>query len=348
MKTPLQRSIHLLVLAGLWIIGCQKISEPDPVITSFTVTAKVITGVADLKPNNYVNDVNLTWTRAKIINCDSITYTVLYRDTLVRKLTDTTFIIHNVGNNTTATGLVIARTNKGITTSSPFSINSGIAPRFRIKKWSRSSVSLKYDNYTAYTYDSLGRLASYYDFTGKHYRGQTTILKYDQLGRLISINGLPNGDNTGAFEIYLTTYEYDLKGNPGLVRTFYSTYQKLPLELKREVYFEYNDANLPIKATYTGSSYTTIYTYGNSNMIQIEQSDNQGNKNGPYIYQYGRSPNPFYGLLGYTEFSAMNVTYSQNNVIGLKGTITYDSNGLMKTRNNENNDSYETFEYESY
>ncbi|QMW04057.1 hypothetical protein [Spirosoma foliorum] len=345
---------YIIILLSIGLFACQRNNEPNPELSPFTVTAKPILGVADLKPTQFVYDIQLTWTKAKATIGDSITYSVVYKDTLAKNLTDTTLIIPNVGNNSTVSGIVIAKSSQGLSASAQFSITVGTAPKFRIKSWSVESSTFRYYTLTKYHYDSLGRLDYFITADAKQcctiYKAtQRTVLKYNQIGQLISVEGLPNGDNTGFYENYLTTYEYDGSGNLTLAKNYSTQYQQPPQKLGSMIQYEYNNEKLPIKATYISSSSKEIdtYTYKNDNLIQIDRTDGLGNSYSSIFYQYDKNPNPFYGLIRFTEYTDFSVTFSKN-THAFQNIIT-DSNGLIvKKVSTGSNDRTETFEYESY
>ncbi|QJD80057.1 hypothetical protein [Spirosoma rhododendri] len=131
-----------------WFVGCTTLREPEPIPNhppaSFAVKPT-------LAPNN--TDVVLTWTRAKDPDGDPVTYAVVYKDTLVRNLTDTTYVIKNAGYEITATGSVVAYDSHRASTAASFSQVTGLA-RLRIKSVGTESRK------TVYSYDSQNRLAS--------------------------------------------------------------------------------------------------------------------------------------------------------------------------------------------
>jgi hypothetical protein len=131
--------ILLISLVVLSFVSCKKNNEPEPNLppSAFRVTAKVAG-----------TDVVLTWTRAKDPNGDPVTYAVVYKDTLAKNLTDTTFTIKNVGYSTTAAGSVIARDNQKATTSAPFSSTTGANPYVAIPdvKFEKALIELKIDD----------------------------------------------------------------------------------------------------------------------------------------------------------------------------------------------------------
>lgn len=341
----------LMTIMGLWAIGCQKKDAPLPTIPPFTVTVKQRTGVADLKPSRFVNDLALTWNKAKAPNGDLVTYAVVYKDTLTKNLADTTFTIPNVGDNILVTGSIVAKTKQGLTTAMPFNFTSGMAPRLRIKKWISQSDTYKYYNFITYTYDNMGRLASFNSQQGKvccFTTGQTTVLKYNQLGQLISVEGLPNGDTTGQFFAYLDTYEYDSKGNPVLIKNYTSPiYQQTPLVYRSDDKHDYDATGLLIKSTISNPSSQAVYdyVYSNGNMISIKDNDRSTTN----TYQYDDKPNPFYGLLSSSLRTPATSIYSKNNVISTGATYTYDSAGIIvKAVSSDPKLRIDMYEYEQY
>jgi len=135
-------------------MGCNTLPEPEPIPnrppTSFLVASA-------LAPNN--TDVVLTWTRAKDPDGDPVTYTVVYKDTLVRGLTDTTYTIRSAGYETTATGTVVAYDSHWASSTTSFSQTTG-QPRLRIK-----SVGAE-KRRTVFEYDSQNRLSTVFTMDG--------------------------------------------------------------------------------------------------------------------------------------------------------------------------------------
>lgn len=352
MRVNVPYFLFLMMTVTLGTVGCKHEDDFQPTISPFTVAVKQRTGVADLKPSHFVNDLVLTWGKAKIPNGDSVTYTVVYKDTLAKNLIDTTFIISNVGDKTTVSGFVVAKTKRGLAASIPFNYTSGMAPRARIKKWISQSETFKYYTVTTYNYDSLGRLTSFNSQEGKvccFTYGQTTVLTYNRFGQLSRVEALPNGDNTGQFPTYLNTYEYDGKGKLSLIKHYSPPlyYQQTPLEYKYDEKLNYDATGLLVRSTVLNSSYqiTYDYTYKNGNLILLKYS----NREDSFAYRYDDKPNPFYGLLVSSRQTPAYYTYSINNVVTAGATNTYDSSGLLiKSVSSDPKVSVNTFEYETY
>ncbi|WP_460973427.1 leucine-rich repeat domain-containing protein [Spirosoma migulaei] len=121
-RTPL---LVVIILLNVLLISCNKSNDPDPNLppAAFTISGK-------LAPNG--PHLVLTWTKAKDPNGDPVTYTVFWKDTLTRTLTDTTYTLRNVHYNTTVVGSVIAKDSKKASTLSSFSIAVGAEPYLTI------------------------------------------------------------------------------------------------------------------------------------------------------------------------------------------------------------------------
>ncbi|WP_080054775.1 leucine-rich repeat domain-containing protein [Spirosoma aerolatum] len=112
--------VPLLLLSAL-IVRCKSGNDPEPNSppSAFTIKAQVIPIGADIV---------LTWTKAKDPEGDRVTYTVVWKDTLTRYLTDTTYTLRNVGYNTSVVGSVIARDARKAATPVSFSVTVGAEP----------------------------------------------------------------------------------------------------------------------------------------------------------------------------------------------------------------------------
>lgn len=108
----------LVVLAGWGLIRCKQPDALGPNLPPSPFSIKAT-------PSPGGNDVVLNWTSAKDPNGDPVTYSVVYKDTLIKDLIDTTFTIPNVGYYTTASGSVIARDNHGASTTANFILTTG-------------------------------------------------------------------------------------------------------------------------------------------------------------------------------------------------------------------------------
>ena len=110
-------------MSGHWL---QKNTEIDPDLppTSFTVLAKLATNKTD---------VVLTWIKAIDPNGDPVTYSVVYKDTLVQHLTDTTYTLKNIDYNTVVVGKIIAFDSHNASTLASFSITTGTKPLARLR-----------------------------------------------------------------------------------------------------------------------------------------------------------------------------------------------------------------------
>lgn len=107
-----------ILLFSLWLGGCKNSDSPDPNLPPlpYTVTATLSSSGIDIV---------LNWTKAKDPNGDPITYSIAYKDTLVKNLSDTTFTISNIGYNVAVIGTVIAFDSHKASTSSAFTITTG-------------------------------------------------------------------------------------------------------------------------------------------------------------------------------------------------------------------------------
>ena len=132
--------LSLAALLSFFFEAC-KHNDPEPNLppAAFTVTAKLAASGTD---------VVLTWTKAKDPNGDPVTYAVVYKDTLAKNLTDTTYTIKNVAYSTTVAGTVIASDNQKASTPASFSIASGVNPYVTIPdvNFEKALVALKIDD----------------------------------------------------------------------------------------------------------------------------------------------------------------------------------------------------------
>ncbi|WP_143100729.1 leucine-rich repeat domain-containing protein [Spirosoma endophyticum] len=132
--------LSLAALLSFFFESCKN-NDPEPNLapSAFTVTAKMAASGTD---------VVLTWTKAKDPNGDPVTYAVVYKDTLAKNLTDTTYTIKNVAYSTTVAGTVVASDNQKASTPASFSITSGVNPYVTIPdvNFEKALVAAKIDD----------------------------------------------------------------------------------------------------------------------------------------------------------------------------------------------------------
>gem|GEM_PF-4427376 len=301
-----------------WFMGCNTLPEPEPIPnrppTSFLVASA-------LAPNN--TDVVLTWTRAKDPDGDPVTYTVVYKDTLVRGLTDTTYTVRNAGYETTATGTVVAYDSHRASSTTSFSQATG-QPRLRIKSVESSSSKVVYayddqNRLTGVTGGNYPREVYSYATTGKR---KLNLWQYNSASS--NVTGVfwafsfdyPSGNGEGiAYPIKNgtvdSTYGSALGGmsygsfgpNSRTVTTWHGMQGSTSGRLQFR--YEYVGENIVREiASYTSSSYATDVT----------------------LYEYDDKTNPFYNSVGLSVSSVQR--YSKNNVTKESypagSTIKYD------------------------
>jgi hypothetical protein len=71
-------------------------------------------------------DVILKWTKSKDPDGDIVTYAVVYKDTLIKNLSDTIYTIKNLPFETEIKGTIVAKDTKGSRTVSAFSVLTGM------------------------------------------------------------------------------------------------------------------------------------------------------------------------------------------------------------------------------
>ncbi|GAB3976324.1 hypothetical protein GCM10028806_35610 [Spirosoma terrae] len=108
-------------LLVLFVSACSKNDDPqlNQPPAAFSVSVKQATGA---------DDVVLSWTKAKDPDGDPVTYAVVWKDTLAKNLTDTTYTLKNVGYTATLSGTIVATDSKKATTTSVFSFTTGEYP----------------------------------------------------------------------------------------------------------------------------------------------------------------------------------------------------------------------------
>lgn len=130
------------LLLSVFAASCKKNNDtsPNSAPGSFTVIPNVATDSVS---------VILNWAKAKDPDGDPVTYTVVYKDTLVKNLTDTTYIIKNAGNKVKVEGRVIAFDSKRASTSANFNITTGVGSSYVAipdVNFERALVNLKIDD----------------------------------------------------------------------------------------------------------------------------------------------------------------------------------------------------------
>jgi hypothetical protein len=102
------------------ILGCKPKEDPAPVPNlppaAFNVTPSLSTNG---------QDVILRWNKSKDPEGDLVTYAVVYKDTLVKNLSDTTYTIKNLPFETEIKGTVVAKDTEGNKTVSLFTTQTG-------------------------------------------------------------------------------------------------------------------------------------------------------------------------------------------------------------------------------
>ena len=103
------------------ILSCKSKEDPAPVPNlpplAFNVTSSLSTNG---------QDVILRWNKSKDPEGDAVTYAVVYKDTLVKNLSDTTYTIKNLPFETEIKGTVVAKDTKGNKTVSSFTMQTGM------------------------------------------------------------------------------------------------------------------------------------------------------------------------------------------------------------------------------
>lgn len=114
---------YLRLLAAFFILSVcfscktKEVVKPNSPPNAFTVTA-------ELADNG--KDILLKWTKSKDPDGDVVTYAVVYKDTLAKNLSDTTYIIKDLPYETEIKGSVVAKDLKGGVTVTQFSSKTGI------------------------------------------------------------------------------------------------------------------------------------------------------------------------------------------------------------------------------
>lgn len=128
-KTPADFMNYLRFLAVFFILSVcfscktKEVVKPNSPPSAFTVTAEVA---------DNGKDIILKWTKSKDPDGDAVTYAVVYKDTLAKNLSDTTYIIKNLPHETEIKGSIVAKDLKGGSVSSSFSIKTNGDPYVKI------------------------------------------------------------------------------------------------------------------------------------------------------------------------------------------------------------------------
>ena len=143
-KIPADFMNHLRFLAAFFILSvcfsCKKkeVVKPNSPPNAFTVTAT-------LADNG--KDIILKWTKSKDPDGDAVTYAVVYKDTLAKNLSDTTYIIKDIPYGTEVKGSVMAKDSKGGVTVSPFSSQTAtLFVKIPDTNFEKALMRLKIDN----------------------------------------------------------------------------------------------------------------------------------------------------------------------------------------------------------
>jgi hypothetical protein len=121
-KMPANFMNYLRFLAAFFILSVcfscktKEVVKPNSPPNAFIVTATLADNGKDLQ---------LRWTRSLDIDGDAVTYAVVYKDTLAKNLSDTTYIIKDLPYETEIKGSVVAKDLKGGVIVSQFSSKTG-------------------------------------------------------------------------------------------------------------------------------------------------------------------------------------------------------------------------------
>ena len=108
----------VIIFVSLFL-SCKSKEDPAPIPNLPPLTFNV---AASLSTNG--QDVILRWNKSKDPEGDVVTYAVVYKDTLVKNLSDTTYTIKNLPFDTEIKGTVVAKDTKGNKTVSLFTIQT--------------------------------------------------------------------------------------------------------------------------------------------------------------------------------------------------------------------------------
>lgn len=107
-----QLVLALIISFFLFITSCkEKEVTPNQLPKNFEVFATIL---------GNGNSLSLKWNKSKDPDGDEVTYSVVYKDTLIRNLKDTNYVITNLPFATDIKGSIVAKDGKGGTTVSPF------------------------------------------------------------------------------------------------------------------------------------------------------------------------------------------------------------------------------------
>ena len=135
----MKQNLLLILIITAFGYAC---SKKDDAKLNTAPSAFTITG----KQTN--SDLLLTWTKAKDPEGDLVSYNVIYKDTLAKNITDTSYVIKNVPYASTITGSIIAKDAKGASTTVPFSITTTQDPYVLIPdiNFENALIELKIDD----------------------------------------------------------------------------------------------------------------------------------------------------------------------------------------------------------
>lgn len=136
---------YLRFLAAFFILSVcfscktKEVVKPNSPPSAFTVTATL---------DDNGKDIILKWTKSKDPDGDAVTYAVVYKDTLAKNLSDTTYIIKDIPYGTEVKGSVMAKDSKGGIINSLFSTKTNEDPYVKIPdiNFEKALILLKIDN----------------------------------------------------------------------------------------------------------------------------------------------------------------------------------------------------------
>lgn len=111
------------ILSACFSCKTKEVVKPNYPPSAFTVTAT-------LADNG--KDIILKWTKSKDPDGDAVTYSIVYKDTLAKNLSDTTYIIKDLPYDTEIKGSVLAKDTKGGSVNSSFSTKTNEDPYVKI------------------------------------------------------------------------------------------------------------------------------------------------------------------------------------------------------------------------
>ena len=135
----MKKNLFLFLILTTLGYACSKKEDakPNTPPSTFTISSKQTN-----------TDLLLTWTKAKDPEGDLVSYTFIYKDTLVKNITDTSYVIKNVPYSSTITGSIIAKDAKGASTTVPFSVTTTENPYVLIPdiNFEKALIELKIDD----------------------------------------------------------------------------------------------------------------------------------------------------------------------------------------------------------